>query len=111
MEHIPNALALTKSTARPRVEANSRGGGGLGTEGCGGMSDGPCQSAEDGGALKWGPPSHSQTVLRSRGQGLQGGLRLPREYTKELELKRCFGIGKRGRVCGRGTGEGRGGVV
>ncbi len=60
----------------------------------GGMSEAPCQSAQNGGALKWGPPSHSQSLLRSRGQGLQGGLRLPREYTKERELKRCFGIGK-----------------
>ncbi len=60
----------------------------------GGMSEAPCQSAQNGGALKWGPPSHSQSLLRSRGQGLQGGLRLPREYTKERELKKCFGIGK-----------------
>lgn len=73
------------------------------------MSEAPCQSAQNGGTLKWGPPSHSQSLLRSRGQGLQGGLRVPREYTKERELKRCFGIGKRGRVCGRGTEEGGGG--
>lgn len=71
----------------------------------GGMSEAPCQSAQNSGALKWGPPSHSQSLLRSRGQGLQGGLRLPREYTKERELKRCLGLG---RVYGRGTGGGRG---
>lgn len=73
------------------------------------MREAPCQSARDARALKWEPPSHSQSLLQSRGQGLRGGLRLPCEYTKEQELKRCFGVGKRGRVCERGTGEGGGG--